>query len=150
MRYYILNNPANWLTDSILAHNFAMYGIGGEILKTILVSILEFFQEKLMTKFLKNPKRPILRPFWTLFNQIWAKMSFPGIKGSVSFYIFQLSTIVPKIRKKLLSHFSEKCWTDWRTEKQTDRQTNWQAYIRWFYRNLRRTGVLNVKAIRQW
>ena len=96
------------MTDSILTHNFVIYGIEGEILKTILVSILEFFQEKLMTKFLKNPKRPILRPFWTLSNQIWAKMSFPGIKGSVSFYIFQLSTIVPKIQKKTVQPFLRK------------------------------------------
>ena len=31
LRYYILNNPAIWLANSILAHNFARYGIGGQI-----------------------------------------------------------------------------------------------------------------------
>ena len=52
-----------------------------------------------MTKFLEKSKKPYLRSFWALFAQIWAKMNFPRKKGSVSFYIFQLSTIVPKMRK---------------------------------------------------
>ena len=42
---------------------------------TILVSILDYFQEKLKTNFLeKIQKEPILGQFWTLFTQIRAKM----------------------------------------------------------------------------
>ena len=54
------------------------------ILFTILVFILDYFPEKLMTKFQKNKKKPILGPFWTLFPQSWAKINIPGKKGSVS------------------------------------------------------------------
>ena len=45
LRYYSLENPANWLSASILAHNFARYG--GQISMTMLVFILDYFQEKL-------------------------------------------------------------------------------------------------------
>ena len=38
-----------------------------------------------MTKFFKNPKKPILGPFRAPFAQIWAKMNFPGKKGSAGF-----------------------------------------------------------------
>ena len=41
----------------------------------------------------------MLGPFWALFAHTWAKMNFPGKKDFVSFSIFRLSTIVPKIRK---------------------------------------------------
>ena len=69
LRYYILKNPAIWLADSIENYNFARYEIGCEISTTILVPILDYIQEKLMTKlFLKNPKRTyfgaILGPFY--------------------------------------------------------------------------------------
>ena len=50
--------------------------------------------------------------FLALFAQIWAKMNFSQKRGSVSFLIFQLSTISPKIRKKLLSHFWKKTLID--------------------------------------
>ena len=54
-----------------------------------------------MTKFFKkDPKNPILEPFWALFVHIWAKMNFRGKKSSFSFQIFQLSNIEQKIRKK--------------------------------------------------
>ena len=49
--------------------NFARYGIGSEILITILVFILDYFQEKLVTKFKKKSKKryfeAILVPFCT-------------------------------------------------------------------------------------
>ena len=51
--------------------NFVRYGIGAEISITILVFILDYFQEKLMIKFFqKSPRKPILGPFWALFSQI--------------------------------------------------------------------------------
>ena len=53
-----------------------------------------------MTTFFKKiQKEPIMEPFWALFPQIWAKINFPGKKSSASFQKFQLSIIVPKIRK---------------------------------------------------
>ena len=60
--------------------NFARYGIGSEISTTILVSILDYFQEKIMTKFFKKSYfGAILSPFCTNLG------NFPGKKGSVSF-----------------------------------------------------------------
>ena len=54
LRYYILKNP------------FARYGIGGEISR-ILVFIIDYFQEKLMTNFFRRSKKTycevILGPF---------------------------------------------------------------------------------------
>ena len=82
--------------------SFARYAIGVEISITILVFILDYFQEKIKTDFFK--KKTILGPFWPSFAQIWTKINFPGRKGSVSFQIFQLSTTVPKIRKKLMCY----------------------------------------------
>ena len=39
-------------------HNFARYGIGGEISITIIAFALDYFQEKLMTKLFKKSKKP--------------------------------------------------------------------------------------------
>ena len=56
-------------------HNFATYEIGGEISPKILVSILDYFQEKLMTKFFikstkkKNYLGAILGPFCPNFGK---------------------------------------------------------------------------------
>ena len=58
-----------------------------------------------MTKFSKSKKKPILGPFWALFAQICAKMNFPGEKVYLSLSIFELSTIVQKNEKNLMSHF---------------------------------------------
>ena len=60
-----------------------------------------------MTKFFKKSKKPYLGAILGSFGHIWAEMNFPGEKGSVSFQIFQLSTILPKIRKNY-SAISEK------------------------------------------
>ena len=83
MTHYISKNPAIWLADTIFAHNlapriFARYGIGVEISLTILVFILNSFQEKRMTEFFKNSKNPYMELFWALFAQIWAKINFLG------------------------------------------------------------------------
>ena len=65
-----------------------------------------------MGKFFKESKNRIWGPFSVLFAQICPEMNFPGNKGSVSFEVFQLSTIMQKIQKKLMSHSQEKCQTD--------------------------------------
>ena len=59
LRYYILKNPAIWLSNSILVHNsrtriLNRNGIGCEISITILIIILDYFQEKLLTKCFKK------------------------------------------------------------------------------------------------
>ena len=60
--------------------NYARYV--GELSITILVFIIDYFQEKLTWQiFLKNPKSPILSLFWALFAQIWAKNEFSWKKG---------------------------------------------------------------------
>ena len=70
LRYYILKNPAIWLAESILVTRdpeLGRYGIGGKISMTILVFNLDYFQEKLITRFFKKSKKPyfaaILGPF---------------------------------------------------------------------------------------
>ena len=63
---------------------------------TILVFNSDYFQEKLMTIFQIYQKRHISKKkiiqkklfggnLGALFPKIWAKMNFPGKKGSVSF-----------------------------------------------------------------
>ena len=54
--------------------NLDRYGIDGEILIKILVFILDYFQEKLITKF-------TLEQFGALFPKIEVKMNFTGKKG---------------------------------------------------------------------
>ena len=62
-----------------------------------------------MTKFLKKSKKPFFGGhFVFFFVQIWAKKNYPRKKVLVSFLIFQLSTIVQKVRKKLMGDSGEK------------------------------------------
>ena len=96
---------------------------------TILVLILDYFQEKLMTKFFKKSEKPYFGVIWGLFCPNLGKNEFSGKKGT--FYHF--SNYIPwrKICEK-------NWWTNpeknaERTERQTDRQ--------WFCRTLCRTGV---------
>ena len=63
--------------------SFTKYGIGGEISTKVLAFILNYFQEKLITKFFKTPKKVTLGPVWTRFAQIWTKMNFRSKEGSV-------------------------------------------------------------------
>ena len=68
------------LIVSILARNsrsriFTEYEIGGERSAKILAFILDYFQEKLMTKFFKKSKK----------KQIWSKINFCGKEGYASF-----------------------------------------------------------------
>ena len=63
-------------------------------------------------------------PFLPKFGRKWI---FLEKKSSVSFQIFQLSTIVPKRQKKLMSHFWEKRRNDRRTDRQADRETERQT-----------------------
>ena len=81
-----------------------------------------------MAKFFKKSKKTYFGPFWALFARIWAKMNFPGDKGSVCFQLISYSNyyIDIKNQKKTNDRFLKK----YRTSGQTHRQTT-----------LRRTGV---------
>ena len=47
-----------------------------------------------MNFFKKNKKKhTILRPFWALFAQIWAKMNFSGKKSFVGFFAIISATM---------------------------------------------------------
>ena len=96
---------------------------------TILVLILDYFQEKLMTKFFKKSEKPYFGVIWGLFCPNLGKNEFSGKKGT--FYHF--SNYIPwrKICEKNWWLNPEKNVE--RTERQTDRQ--------WFCRTLCRTGV---------
>ena len=52
-----------------------------------------------MTNFFKNPKNQFWGHSGLFLPKFGPKMNFPGKKGSASFSIFKLSTIVPKIIK---------------------------------------------------
>ena len=73
-----------------------------------------YFQEKLTSQnFSKNPKNVVLLgPFWVFLSELGPKMNFPGKKGSASYSISKLPTIVPKNQKKLMSHSWENSWRD--------------------------------------
>ena len=117
---------------------FARYGTVGEISTTILVSILDYFREKLKTKFSKKSKKPYFGAILDPFCPNLRKIEFSWKKGLCQFLDIPIIYHHAKNQKKLLSHFWEKCQTDGRTDGWTNRQTDRQW---WFYRTLRRTGV---------
>ena len=72
---------------------------------TILVFILDYSQEKVMTKFFKEILKNIVWVhFWTLFCLNLSKNEFSWKTGSVCFYSYYLLSC-------------EKCLTDWRTDR---------------------------------
>ena len=52
-----------------------------------------------MTKVFKKSRKPYFGSILGPFAQIWTQKEFSWKKGSVSFSVFELSIIVPKIRK---------------------------------------------------
>ena len=124
-------NLTGW--QQLKNHNSARYGTGGEISVTILVSILGHFQEKLMTKFFKKPKKPLFGTILGPFAQIWAKMSFPE-KRPCQFLNIPIITIVPKIRKKLTAI----------PEKNAELMDGQTVRQWWFYKTLHKTGDQNT------
>ena len=76
--------------------NFTRNGISGEISITILILILHYLLEILMTNFFKKPKNLTLGPFWNLFAQIYAKMSFSEKKPLPA---FKYSYYLPSCKK---------------------------------------------------
>ena len=102
---------------SLENQNFARYGIRGEISKTILVSNLDYFQERLLRKFFKKFKKPyfgaILGPF--------------SMKGVCQFLDIPIIYHRAKNQTKLMSHFWEKSRTDGQTGRQAGRQAERQT-----------------------
>ena len=116
------------LAGSIWPMNFARCQIGGEILITILVYILDCFQENLMTILFKTITW--FGAVLDLFCQNLNKNEFSWKKGLSQF--FKYSNYLPscqKSEKKLMSHSWEKCHakTDVGTDRRTDAQTDWQT-----------------------
>ena len=162
LRYYILKNLAILLADSIWAHNwrpsFTRYGVGVEISIKILVSSLDYFQEKLMTKFYKKSKKPYfgaMWPFWNFLPKFGQKWIF--VEKSLSQFL-NIAIIYhrAKNQKKLICHSWEKYWTDgWmdrqtETEEQTDVCPSVCMSIHpsvqpWFCRTLCKRGVQLLK-----
>ena len=97
--------------------NFARYG--GGISTTILVFILDYFQEKLTWQnFSKNPKITILAPFWALFAQILTKNGFSWKKELYQFLNILIIYHCVKNQKKTHKSIFRKMLTCW-TDKQT-------------------------------
>ena len=104
-----------WLENQ----NFVRHAIGGKIITTIIVSILDYFLEKLMTKCFKKSKNPVLGPFCPNLG----KNEFYWKKGSCKFLDIPIIYHRAKNQKKLQSHFWEKRRNHFRPpEKQTDRR----------------------------
>ena len=49
-----------------------------EVSTTILVFILDYLQEKVMTKFFRKFKKPYFGAILVFFAQIWTRMNYPG------------------------------------------------------------------------
>ena len=133
------------LAPKLETQSFARYGVGVEISIKILVFTLDYFQEKLMTRFFKKSKKlyfGAMWPFWACghFAQIWAKMNFPRKK---SLSVFKYSNYLSSCQKseKTNMPFLGKM-LNWRMNGQTDRRTERQL---WFCRTLCRTGVQLLK-----
>ena len=96
--------------------------------------LFRLFQEKLMTKFLKNLKKPILGPFWGSFWPLLPKFKKKKRlllrKRALAVFTYYSYLIPCKKQKKLMTHSREK----WQTDERADRQ--W-----WFYRTICKTGV---------
>ena len=99
LRYYILKNPVIWLVNSLLSHNISRYEIGGEISITILVFILDYFQNKLMTKFFKK-SRKLFGPSEAIFGSFcpsFDKNEFSWKKGPYQF--LDIQSYLPSFKK---------------------------------------------------
>ena len=126
----ILQNPAIWLVDSILAHNsrsriLPHMGWWWNINNNIRFHF-RLFPRKLMPKFLKKPKKPILSHSGhdlPTFELKWILLD----KGLCLFLNIPVIYHHVKNQKKIISYSWEKRWTDGQTDKQTDRQKDRQT-----------------------
>ena len=112
-----------------------IYEIGDEISRTILLSILDYFEEKLKTNFEKKFKENL---FWSNFGQKWIFLE----KRALSVLRYSNYLSLCKKSEKTLEQFLRKTPNWWTDRKQ------------WFYRALRRwyalTPVLAPNLIRKY
>ena len=94
--------------------------IGGEISTTIIVSILDYFQEKLLTKCFKESQKPYSGAFLGPCDPNLGKNEFSWKKGLCQFLNIPIIYRRDKNQKKLMSH----CWEKHRTDGWTDRRTD--------------------------
>ena len=126
LRFYILKNPAIWLADTILAHNSRTRIFPDIVLVTILVFILDYFQEKLMTKIFRKSKTL----FWGHFGSFMPKFGQNEFSCKNGLSVLKCSNYLPLYQQSQnsMSHSWEKCqangWTNRWTNRQTDRQTD--------------------------
>ena len=102
LQYCILKNPAISLAGSILAYYLQQQlcqMFWWNINNNISFHYRLFPRKTNLTKLLKKSPKPYFGPILVPFAQMWVKNEFSWKKGSVSFSIFELPTIVPKIRK---------------------------------------------------
>ena len=125
LRYYILKNAAIWLADSILAHNWRariLPDVGLLVISTtILVSISDYFQEKLMTKFFNESTKPylgaILDPFCPNLGRnefSWKKELCQFLDIPIIYHCTNYWAISEKKRQT-------DRWTDGYSDRQADR-----------------------------
>ena len=127
LRYYILKNPAILLADSIWNHNWRpriLPDMGLLLISiTILVSILDYFQEKPMTKFYS---------ILGLFGPFLPKFGQKGIfleKRDLS--VFKYSSYLRSCQKpkKLICHSWGNSWTDRWMDRRTEGLTENHDFV---------------------
>ena len=96
----------NFIGPKLETQNYARYV--GEISITILVFIIDYFIEKYHIIFQKKSQKPYFGRILDTFAQIGYKNEFFWKKGSFSFSIFELPTIVPKFRNTIPEPFLRK------------------------------------------
>ena len=121
------------MADNILASNsrtriFSRYGIDGEVSITILFFTLDYFQEKLKTKFFKKSKSPYFGAILGPFCPNLGKNEFYWEKGSCQFLNLPIFYHHAKNQKKINEQFLRK--NPKLTDEQTDRQTCNGDFIR--------------------
>ena len=116
------------LGPSLETQSFARYRVGVEISIKILVFTLDYFQEKLMTKFFKKSKKPYFRamwPFWPFLPKFGQKWIF--LEKNLRQF---LNILIIYRRKKLICHSWGKCWTDGWMDRHAEGQTNNHDFVR--------------------
>ena len=136
LRYYILENHAIWLADSLLAHNSRTrilpdIGLVMKYQKTISFHFRLFLRKT--NEVFQNQKTLFWSHFGPSLPKFVQKLIFLG-KRALSVLHTPIIYHRVKNQKKLMSHSLEKCWTDGQTNRRTERQ-------RLFYRTHCRTGV---------
>ena len=119
------------LDPQLETKSFARYGVGVEISVKILVFTLYYFQEKLMTKFIKKYKKLYVgamcsfSPFLPKFRQKWIFLE----KRLCQLLNIQIIYHRAKNQKKLICHSWRKCWTDGWMGRQTEGQTDNHDFV---------------------